>query len=60
VGEGYCFDETAFIEYLNIAFPNKKSVLIEILGWIENEKDIPNRYRGVSGLIFKDCILKRV
>ncbi len=52
IGGGYCFDETVFIEYLNIIFPNEKSVLIETLGWIKNERDIPNRYKGCEWFNF--------
>lgn len=49
---GYCFDETVFIEYLNIDFPHEKSVLIEALGWINNENDIPDRYKSCEWFNF--------
>ena len=42
---GVCYNEEAFIEYLNTwIYPNEKSKLIENLGWIENEKDIQEKY----------------
>lgn len=43
---GVCYNETDFIEYLNTwLFPNEKSIFIETLGWVESEKDIPQKYK---------------
>lgn len=47
IGGGVCYNEEDFIEYLNTwIFLNEKSQLIENLGWIENERGIPTKYRN--------------
>lgn len=51
-GGGYCFNETAFIEYLNITFPYETSYLIETLGRIKNKNDIPERYQNCKRFDF--------
>lgn len=44
--QGFCYNEADFIEYLNqYVFPEEPSVMIENLGWIEWEKDLPEKYR---------------
>ena len=44
---GYGFDEDDFIEYLNTwIFPEQKSVLVENLGWIDFESELPKPYTG--------------
>ena len=42
---GYRFDERAFIEYLNLMFPEERSVLVENLGWTDFEKELPEKYK---------------
>ncbi len=45
IGEGCCFDEDDFIEYLNTwVFPNEKSVLVENLGLIDFDSKLPAPY----------------
>lgn len=42
-----CYHEGDFIEYLNrYLFPEEPSVLVENLGWIALDEDLPDRYRG--------------
>lgn len=42
-----CYNEADFIEYLNKwIFPNKQSVLIENLGWIDFNESLPEKYNG--------------
>lgn len=44
--EYYCFTERDFIEYLNKwVFPEEPSVLVANIGWIQNKKQIPEKYR---------------
>jgi hypothetical protein len=44
-GVVYCFNETAFIEYLNLMFPEERSVLVEDLGWTAFEENLPEKYK---------------
>ncbi len=45
--EGVCYNEDDFIEYLNThCFPNEKSTLVENIGWINTDADIPSKYRN--------------
>ena len=44
-GVVYCFNETAFIEYLSLLFPSQKPVLVENLGWTDFEKELPEKYK---------------
>ncbi len=42
---GLCYNEEDFIEYLNTwVFPNQKSVLVENLGWIDFDAELPAPY----------------
>jgi len=41
----YRFDERAFIEYLNLMFPEERSVLVEDLGWTAFEENLPEKYK---------------
>ena len=42
---GLCYNEEDFIAYLNTyIFPNEKSVLVENLGWIDFNKELPAPY----------------
>lgn len=50
--EGYCYDETAFIQYLNFNFPNETSMLVETLDWVHDRKDIPSIYKDCEWLNF--------
>ena len=44
--KGGCFDETDFIEWLNkYKYPHEKSLYVENIGWCQDEKDIPLKYR---------------
>ena len=45
-GVVYCFNETAFIEYLSLLFPSQKPVLVENLGWTDFEKELPEKYKN--------------
>lgn len=46
-GGGVCYNEKDFVDYLNTwVFPEEQSKLIETLGWINTDKDIPSRYKG--------------
>lgn len=46
IGGGVCYTEEDFIEYLNTwIFPDKPSVLIETIGWINSKADIPEKYK---------------
>lgn len=48
-----CYDETDFIEYLNLwKFPKEPSHLIETIGWINSEQDIPEKYKGCERFNF--------
>ncbi len=41
-----CYNEEDFIEYLNTwKYPDQPSTLVENLGWIVHERDIPEQYR---------------
>lgn len=43
---GGCFDEADFIEWLNkYRYPYEKAVYVENLGWIQDETEIPSKYR---------------
>ena len=45
-GQGACFDEADFIEYLNTWIcPDEKSVFVENLGWDYRRKKWPEKYR---------------
>ncbi|MBO5219896.1 MAG: hypothetical protein J6C52_10725 [Clostridia bacterium] len=44
-GVVYCYDERAFIEYLNLMFPDERSVLVEDLGWTAFEENLPEKYK---------------
>ncbi|MBQ2706834.1 MAG: hypothetical protein IJF67_01115 [Clostridia bacterium] len=44
-GVVYCFNETAFIEYLSLLFPSQKPVLVEDLGWTAFEENLPEKYK---------------
>lgn len=45
-GDGVCFDEKDFIDYLNkYIFPNQKSTLVKNLGWTNLGKRLPFKYR---------------
>ena len=45
-GGAVCYNEDDFIEYLNCwKYPDQPSVLVENLGWISRESDIPEQYR---------------
>ena len=42
-----CYSELDFIEYLNKwKYPEQPSVLVENLGWIGHEREIPEQYRN--------------
>ncbi|SCX08450.1 hypothetical protein SAMN02910339_01212 [Lachnospiraceae bacterium YSD2013] len=44
--EGGCFDEEDFVEWLNrYKYPYQKSEFVENIGFINDEKDIPAKYR---------------
>ncbi len=44
--EGYCFDETDFVAYLNETLcGEEKCVFVETLGWDYNRKKWPEKYR---------------
>ncbi len=46
-GKGVCFNEEDFIDYLNTyCFPNEKSSLVENIGWINTDEDIPTKYQN--------------
>ena len=46
-GRGVCYNEEDFIEYLNKwKYPDQPSTLVENLGWIAHERDIPLQYRN--------------
>lgn len=43
--EGFCYDESSFIEYLNEwVFPEEPSVLVENLGWLDFNEPLPAPY----------------
>lgn len=45
IGEGVCYNEDDFIEYLNTyIFLDEKSVLVENLGWIDFDSELPDQY----------------
>ena len=47
IGGGFCYNEADFIEYLNKwVFPDKQSILIENLGWIDFDTPLPERYKN--------------
>lgn len=46
-GGAVCYTEEDFIEYLNRwKYPDQPSALVENLGWVERESDIPEQYRN--------------
>ena len=45
-GNGVCYHEGDFIEYLNNwIFPNQISKLVDNIGYINSINDIPNKYK---------------
>ena len=45
-GGAVCYNEEDFIEYLNKwKYPGQPSTLVENLGWIGHEREIPEHYR---------------
>lgn len=50
-GQGYCFDETAFIEYLAQRFPDTPPRFVEALG-IDFGAPLPERYKDCPALNF--------
>ena len=46
IRSGLCYNESDFIEYLNKwVFPDKQSIFIENLGWIDFGAPLPERYK---------------
>jgi hypothetical protein len=53
IGEGVCYNEEDFIEYLNKwIFPDMSSVFVEKIGFIDSVKDIPEKYKGCEWFNF--------
>lgn len=50
-GHGYCFDETAFMEYLAQRFPDTPARFVEALG-IDFGAPLPERYEDCPALNF--------
>lgn len=45
-GRGVCYSEEDFIEYLNQwIFPEQPSHLVENLGWIDFDENLPDKYK---------------
>lgn len=45
VGNAVCYTEKDFIEYLNTwVFPDQQSVLVENIGWIDFDAELPAPY----------------
>ena len=53
VGGGYCYNEADFIAYLNRwVFPEQPSKLVENLGWIAFDQELPDGYQGLPQFHF--------
>ena len=42
----YCYNETAFIEYLNLIFPKEPSFLVMELGFEYDKEKLPEKYKS--------------
>ncbi len=48
INDGYCFNETDFIDYLNeYIFPEQKSIFVKNLGWTDLGENLPVEYQGL-------------
>jgi len=48
LNEGYCFNESDFIDYLNeYLFPEQKSTFVKNLGWTDFGKNLPFEYQSL-------------
>ena len=46
MGDGVCYNEADFIDYLNTdVFPDQPSVLLDNLGWPDEDCPLPPQYR---------------